>query len=230
MKRLSSFMLCVALALWVGQAASTHAQAVTLYDFETGIPNVSNGGGFGFPGTTVAWENSGIGATSGTGALKITAPVDAFSWGAIINVLADPANTAAIAAASAAPSLWQLEFDVTLHESTMPDWTNFVNGTVVLNSQAGAFDQAPEPWLFGGGDTWGTKHAVVPFTALEDANAAPHGGGWLEMGFAINGDWGDVPGSMYLDNIRLVPVIPEPASLAMAGMSGLALLSLRRRK
>jgi hypothetical protein len=191
---------------------------------------VSNGGGFGFAGTTVAWETSGIGATSGTGSLKVTAPVDAFSWGAIINVLADPANTALFAAASANPSLWQLEFDVTLDQSTMPDWTNFVNGTLVLNSQNGAFDQAPEPWLFGGGDTWGTRHAVVPFAQLEDGNAAPHGGNWLEMGLAINGDWGDVPGSMYIDNIQL-NLIPEPASLALVGMAAFgSLLVMRRRR
>jgi hypothetical protein len=211
-------------------ASAVAADAAILYDFETGIQNVSNGGGFGFPNTTVAWETSGIGATSGTGSLKVTAPVDAFSWGAVINVLADPANTALMAAASAAPSLWQLEFDVTLHESTMPDWTNFVNGTIVLNSQTGTFDQTPEPWLFGGGDTWGTRHAVVPFTQLEDANAAPHGGNWLEMGLAINGDWGDVPGTMYIDNIQL-NLIPEPTSLALVGMAGFAAaFAMRRRR
>jgi hypothetical protein len=229
MSRLFGFMLCAAIALGAVRAASTNAQGVTLYDFETGIANVSNGAGFGFAGTSVAWENTGIGATSGMGSLKVTAPVDAFSWGAVINVLADPVNTAAIAVASANPALWQLEFDVTLDPSTMPDWTDFVNGTLVLNSETGGFDQAPEPWQFGGGDTWGTRHAVVPFTALEDGNAAPHGGGWLELGFAINGDWGDVPGSMYLDSIRLT-VIPEPASFALAGMGGLGLLYLRRRK
>jgi hypothetical protein len=210
-------------------SATSVANAATLYDFETGIANVSNGGGFGFPGTTVAWENSGIGATSGTGSLKVTAPVDAFSWGAVINVLADPANVAALAAASANPSLWQLEFDVTLDQSTMPDWTNFVNGTIVLNSQNGGFDQAPEPWVFGGGDTWGTRHAVVPFSQLEDGNAAPHGGNWLEMGFAINGDWGDVPGSMYIDNIQ-INLIPEPASLALVGMAAFAAVFATRRR
>jgi hypothetical protein len=211
-------------------AACSNAHAITLYDFEGGLPaNVANGAGFGFPGTTVAWENSGIGATSGTGSLKITAPVDAFSWGAVINVLADPANVAALAAASANPSLWRLEFDVTLHESTMPDWTNFVNGTVVLNSQGGGFDQAPEPWVFGGGDTWGTRHAVVPFTQLEDGGAGAHGGGWLEMGFAINGDWGDVPGSMYIDNIQL-NVIPEPTTLGMLGLAALAALQVSSRR
>jgi hypothetical protein len=110
----------------------------------------------------------------------------------------------------------------------MPDWNNFVNGTVVLNSQNGSFDQAPEPWLFGGGDTWGTRHAVVPFSQLEDANAAPHGGGWLELGFAINGDWGDVPGSMYLDNIQL-NAIPEPASLGLLGLAAGLLSAVRRR-
>ena len=209
--------------------ATSVASAAVLYDFETGIPNVSNGAGFGFPGTSVAWENSGIGATSGTGSLRVTAPVDAFSWGAVINVLADAANTATVAAASASPSLWQLEFDVTLDPSTMPDWTNFVNGTVVLNSETGTFDQAPEPWLFGGGDTWGTRHAVVPFSQLEDANAAPHGGGWLELGFAINGDWGDVPGSMYIDNIQL-NLIPEPASLGLLGVAAVALLPVIRRR
>jgi hypothetical protein len=134
-----------------------------------------------------------------------------------------------LATASANPSLWQLEFDVTLHESTMPDWTNFVNGTIVLNSQNGGFDQTPEPWLFGGGDTWGTKHAVVPFTQLEDNASAPHGGNWLELGFAINGDWGDVPGSMYIDNIRL-NLIPEPASCALVGMASFAtILTFGRR-
>ena len=210
-------------------AMASAANAAILYDFETGIPNVANGGNFGFPGTTVAWENSGIGATSGTGSLRVTAPDDGFSWGAIINVLADPANTALVAAASAAPSLWQLEFDVTLHQSTMPDWTNFVNGNMVLNSQSGGFDQTPEPWLFGGGDTWGTRHAVVPFTQLEDANGAPHGGNWLEMAFAINGDWGAVPGSMYIDKIQL-NLIPEPASLALVGMAAFAAVFAMRRR
>ncbi len=220
-----------AVVLAVGGLLATTpvARAAVLYDFETGIANVSSGAGFGFPGTTVAWENSGIGATSGTGSLKVTAPVDNFSWAAVINVLADPANAALLAAASANPSLHQLEFDVTLDPSTMPDWTNFVNGTVVLNSQTGTFDQAPEPWLFGSADTWGTRHAVVPFTALEDANAAPHGGGWLEMGLAINGDWGDVPGSMYIDNIQ-INVIPEPATPCLFALGAATAATMRRRR
>jgi hypothetical protein len=218
------------LALLALGASAVAAQAAILYDFETGIQNVSNGANFGSAGTTVAWETSGIGATMGsTGSLKVTAPVDAFSWGAIINVLADATNTAAIAAASANPALYQLEFDVTLDQSTMPDWTNFVNGTLVLNSQNGNFDQAPEPWLFGSGDTWGTRHAIVPFTQLEDANAAPHGGNWLELGFAINGDWGDAPGSMYIDNIQL-NLIPEPATFALLGMAAFATIFAFRRR
>jgi hypothetical protein len=216
----------VALGVFV---LGSSADAQLLYDFEAGIANVSNGAGFGFGSTTVA-HSVGVGATEGSsGSLQATAPVDDFSWMAIINVNASPANVAAFAAASANPSAYTLEFDVTLDQSTMPDWTNFVNGNVVINSEGGGFDQAPmEPWGFGGADTWGVRHAVVPFTQLEDFNATPHGGGYFELGFSINGDWGDVPGSMYIDNIRLVP---EPATFVLLGLAlpALALAARRRR-
>jgi hypothetical protein len=64
---------------------------------------------------------------------------------------------------------------------------------------------------------------------LEDANAAPHGGGWLEMAFAINGDWGAVPGTMYLDNIQL-NLVPEPTTLSILGLAALAVWPAMRRR
>jgi hypothetical protein len=49
---------------------------------------------------------------------------------------------------------------------------------------------------------------------------------FLRVGLIINGDGA---ATVHFDNIRITPV-PEPASIAMAGLSGLALLVARRRK
>lgn len=228
---LQSKLLLSGLVAAAALGSASTGYGVVLYDFESGIGGVSNGAGFGFASSSVAWENSGIGATSGTGSLRAT---DAdgggtFAWVAVINVNATPANVAAFAAASANPSNYTLEFDVTTHASTMPDWTNFVNGFVVINSQNGSFDQSTATtWNFSGTDTWGTQHASVSFADLENANAAAHGGNWFELGFSLNGDWPSASaGSIYIDNIQL-NAVPEPASVALMGLSGLALLARRR--
>jgi hypothetical protein len=49
---------------------------------------------------------------------------------------------------------------------------------------------------------------------------------FLRLGLIINGDGA---ANVYFDNISITPV-PEPATIGLAGMAGLALLKLRRRR
>jgi hypothetical protein len=47
------------------------------------------------------------------------------------------------------------------------------------------------------------------------------------LGFIINGDGSAA--TVYFDNIRITPVIPEPASVALAGLAVVGMAAMRRR-
>jgi len=226
MMKSQRFSFLVALGFLVATSA---ANAQLLYDFETDIADVSNGANGGFPNTTVA-HSIGVGNTSGNGALQATKDDGGgFAWVAIIQTINNDPVRDAIQAAYANPALWQFEFDVSVDPSTMPQWNSFVNGVVTVNSETDGFNQTPtEPWLFDGSQSPpATTTAVVPLTDVHGGNVP--GGGWLELWFSANGDWGTDPGSIYIDNIRLT-AIPEPASASLLALAIVPLIGWRRRR
>jgi len=73
-----------------------------------------------------------------------------------------------------------------------------------------------------GGDLW--ESAKVPLNA---------GGPWgVEFSFVANGgataDGASVPVSYYLNNVSVSPLVPEPATMTLLALGGLALLRRRR--
>lgn len=213
MKR--SLLIAASLVAGFGFAQVTHAEVV-IGDFEgtaeTGWGSWSGGVVPFIAGISVSNEA----ATSGADSLKI----DISGWG---QHLAYSAGTAGTIADFEANSV--LEFDVIFPETTSSGWAEVFE--VVLNSQHGGFTAISSGatqvgWGDGGGGAQ-TVNFALDYSAIRQTwidNGSP---GWVELIFAFNDD-GNHP-VKYVDNVR---VTPEPASLALLGLGGLAMATRRR--
>ena len=123
-----------------------------------------------------------------------------------------------------------IKLDVTMYSSEWPsgNWLNI--GTITINSGAGwreftdtAIDRitglpCPTVWATSNGDAFRTYSWDI---SGQDWSGVTN---WMEMIIAVN-DYLPNAGTIYTENLRL---IPEPATIALLGLSGLALL--RRKK
>jgi len=138
-------------------------------------------------------------------------------------------------------STHKLQFDVHFISS---EWTDaggdgYVRWDIAsLNSENGGWSQLgnanitdpANPSYPGSWDpnNWGASHTrtlTYDFTGLGNNPS----GGWGQFNISVNMGNIEAAGNFYIDNVQLVAV-PEPSTLALAGLSSLALMMARRRK
>jgi hypothetical protein len=228
MRSLFGFALAGLIALG---AAQSQAQSV-LFDFESGGDQ-----GFGNKFSNDASANfpiANIGGSNRMGVLRSGGFQEAerASTGAT-----DP-FLLAMNAAAAAPTLYQISYD--WYVDTAPGgFGNFLQLGTYINSGQGTFPYTQDfpgagkdvelngTQLASGGVFSGTVTETVAakYGAIHpDFLATPS----VRFGLIINGDGPNA--IVHFDNIRIAPVIPEPATCGLASIAGLGLLCMRRRK
>lgn len=214
-------------------AASCSSAATQIYDFEGSTEGFNPNGGL----FTVV--NDTIGATTGSGSLRVDVPEGAFFVGALTTTfppeLGDP------------PGVTFVLFDLTLQESFTGAFAN-LGITIFGASQPGPGQQ------FGIQAQFADEFAVdglapgtypvaiqldsatnpIDFTPDQSFNeiVGTSGSGPTDLivtGFQIFASKSpDAPLTFFVDNVRLV--VPEPASTAVLAMAFPAVMAMRRRR
>jgi hypothetical protein len=208
----------------VGLAGSLQAQVIG--DFEGAIEsgwNVTAGSG----AVSSDW------ASTGTSSFKLTPAASGFAWAVQFNDLTTAQKLA---------STHLLRLDVHWESAQwQPDtgnegWVRWDQGS--LNSDTGGWGQTSNANITDSGNpsypgswdpnNWGASHTrtlTYNFTGLGNTP----GGAWGQFNLSYNFGNIETIGSFYVDNVQIVAV-PEPTTLALAGLGGAALLLARRRK
>ena len=209
------------------------AHAALAYSFEGGADGFSPNGG----GTTVTADT--IGATDGTGSLKVSLVNGAFFVGALTGNVAAPINNP--------PGVTSIFFDVTLVDAYAGAFAN-IGVTIFGASQPGPGQAFGLQAQFADFESLGGK-APGTYTVQIDLASATNqvdfstgqsfnqifgqvGDGpnvQIPTGFQIFVNKStDAPLTFYVDNIR-TNLIPEPGSVALLSLGGVALLAVRRK-
>jgi hypothetical protein len=203
-------------------------QAQVIGDFEGAL---DSGWQLGFNPTTGAPSTTWASTGSYSLAIKPSTP-NAFSFSLQFNDLATAQKLA---------STHKLQFDVHFISS---EWTDaggdgYVRWDIAsLNSDAGGWSQLgnanitdpANPSYPGSWDpnNWGASHTrtlIYDFTGLGNTPS----GAWGQFNLSVNMGNIEGAGNFYIDNVQLVAV-PEPSTLALAGLGSAALLLARRRR
>jgi hypothetical protein len=226
-------MLAVA-AVMTALILNGAAYAAVAYDFEGGLDGFGPNGGF-FPITSDT-----IGATSGTGSMKVAVPAGAFFVGALTGNVAAPINDP--------PGVKSVVFDltvtdqfaggfadigVTIFGASQPDYpggqlfglqaqfSDFVSlggrapGTYEITLD---LDSATHPITFAGGQSF---NDIFGGFGTGTNDLIPTG-----FQFFVSKST-DAPATFYIDNVRTV--VPEPASLGLLAFGLMGGLGMRRR-
>lgn len=175
------------------------------------------------------------GATLGSGAMKVVAPLNTFNWTLQYD------NNSLIPLISASPVL---AMDVTWVTS---DWTGYDAAgawarmdSVAINGDGTGWQQttdammtdAQNPSYPGSWDpyNWGASNTRTLYYDLSSLLTGGSGVGadtWFQIQISMNMGGNFASDAYYIDNVRLVP---EPATCALLGLGMLGLLVFRRRK
>lgn len=163
-----------------------------------------------------------IGVTSGSQSLVVSAP-SGFKWQFMYN--GDAFRSTGLGTVSvdvtwvasewAGEGIW-VKLDVVAVQGDGLGWTQ-VSPTDPMNpSYPGSWD----PYY------WGEVHTRTLTYTFDTASLGPS---WSQLIFSTNyGGTITQAGNYYIDNIRITPTIPEPATISLVGLGALSLL--RKRK
>jgi PEP-CTERM motif len=209
-------------ALGAVMAMPVVASANIVASFES-APGSFDGWTDTFGSRPIVMDAGTIGVTDGAQSLALTLQGDGFSWD-----LGQDYDFNAFGAAVAAGG--NLEFDVTYDTSSIPQSdVSFLNMSIAMND--GSWSQV-DSLASTNGSTNETIHVVLSLAGDLGAQTQGEGATFYQINIAFNGDWVDAldprnteDATVYLDNIVITP---EPASLGLLGLGGLALLARRR--
>jgi hypothetical protein len=207
------------------------AKAALLYSFENGdVPN--NVDGFAPNGGGVTVSHDTIGATNGTGSMKLVTSVGGTFVGAL--------STSAVPLATLDnPSISGVSFDIT---TAAPQYAgNYADIGITLfvaNPGLGEFGEQFQTNFVPSDNidlAPGTYHVTHPLYGNDPDTGTPESysqllaNGFVPTGFEffISKD-ATAAATVYLDNVNTVSV-PEPATLALGAVGGVMALARRRR-
>lgn len=170
----------------------------TLHSWESGVegwqvPSFAN--------KPTSLQQSTSGATAGTHSLAVTQTGSGFSWDAYVNLTGDALNAFSLALSDNHAN-YRLEFDVTYNTASIPQnsGVTFLNESVAINNASGNWTQVDSLGLTNG-HTNQTIHVAIPLTSWAGLAA---GSSAYTIYFALNGNWGTSPATVFFDNLRLV--------------------------
>ena len=174
------------------------APTQTLFSWESGlegwqVPSFAN--------KPASLQQSTIGATAGQHSLAVTQTGSGFSWDSYITLTGDQLSAFSLALADNHAN-YRLEFDVTYNTASIPQnaGVTFLNASVAINNAAGNWTQV-DSVAGTNGRTNQTIHVAIPLTSW---TALMAGSSSYTIYFAINGNWGSLPATVFFDNLRLV--------------------------
>jgi hypothetical protein len=206
---------------------STCAQADLLYTFDTSATGTAGGGGGGFDKGSFTWNSTyqAVQATPGVGGWTLPSgpgPVFDLNW---------PAQSTGWAMSTDGDA--HISFDLSVNSSSFQGgWTlgDYYQIHVAFNG-AGGWTQDPGAV---GGNTVSANYDGLDHTWHFDYTFAQAGwattGGFYQINFGGNSSSSDVLGFL-VDNVDFYEVaVPEPTTLALAGLGVAGLMIFRRRK
>jgi hypothetical protein len=170
-----------------------------LYSWETNLEGWQVYAG----GKPASIQQSTTGATAGQHSLAVTQTGSGFSWDSYVTLSGDQLTALSLALTDNHAN-YRLEFDVTYNTNFIPQnaGVSSIDESIAINNAAGNWTQ-----VVGVGGTNGrtnqTIHVAIPLTSLTGLTA---GSTSYSIYFALNGNWGSDPATVFFDNLRLVNV------------------------
>lgn len=157
-------------------------------------------------GATIGLTNKGV--TEGATSLAITTPGQGFHWALANNMNSNSSGNKFLTLSDAAadPTGHALAFDVTYRTDSIPQsQVSDIRMYVAMNSPVG-WSQVDNLAIANGRSNQ-TLSVSIPMTQFPLTATSQ----WYSVNFAVAGNWGNAPATIYLDNIRIIDLTPGPA-------------------